>query len=632
MWRYAIIILNLIVACGQGSAEELSPQERYDLVHRDLARGWNTWDTRSVLNQLYMPYAFGLELQLEDSVGQRKSNFRIGERGTDAATLRPYAHAYDGSYWKIGVQWHGIDLEIESASQDSTNVTILHCNDAIKDSKLIVRPTTFWMRGNQVAIDSMGNYQIGPKDKSLIVKGAVLAPHLKIGQGQIIAPLSQDIIIANNFQGREAEARSFVSNKAKNLETAQRSTYGDNYDCYKGMQTVLGWNNIYDPTIRRVITPVSRIWSSEWFASKDFGGFTLFCWDAYFAAMMLGVDNKELAYANIGEITLALTEAGFVPNCYYSNGFKSRDRSQPPVGSLALWYLYERYGDKWLLELLYDNLLTWNRWWNTNRNWDGLLCQGSSPYEKITYFRSEYDANTRYGAILESGLDNSPMYDEVDFDTARHLLTQQDVGLTSLYVMDCNYLAKIANELDKTDDAAELKARANQYSQALQELWCEEDGMFYNRSAIDGSFNKRTSPTNFYPLIANVATPAQAERMISEHLCNSEEFGGDYVIPATPRNDPSFTDNEYWRGRIWGPLNFLTYLGLCNYDCAEVRKEFAEKSKKLFLQSWMGPGYVFENYNAVTGDGDDILRSDKYYHWGALLALISLIENDIVKI
>lgn len=121
------------------------------------------------------------------------------------------------------------------------------------------------------------------------------------------------------------------------------------------MQSVLAWDNIYDPSIRKVITPVSRIWSSEWFASEDFGGFTLFCWDTYFAAMMLAVGSKELAYANAVEITKAITECGFIPNCFYSNGFKSRDRSQPPVGSLVVWMLYKQYKEKWFWSYFIKN-------------------------------------------------------------------------------------------------------------------------------------------------------------------------------------------------------------------------------------------------------------------------------------
>ena len=93
--------------------------------------------------------------------------------------------------------------------------------------------------------------------------------------------------------------------------------------------------------------------------------------------------------------------------------------------------------------------------------------------------------------------------------------------------------------------------------------------------------------------------------MIEAHLTNPDEYWGEYVIPATPRNDPAFSDNEYWRGRIWAPLNFLVYMGLRNYNFPDVRHQFAEKSKALLLKSWLKNGYVFENYNATTGEGDD---------------------------
>jgi hypothetical protein len=118
--------------------------------------------------------------------------------------------------------------------------------------------------------------------------------------------------------------------------------------------------------------------------------------------------------------------------------------------------------------------------------------------------------------------------------------------------------------------------------------------------------------------------------MVDEHLLNPGEFWGEWVIPATPRNDPAFADNTYWRGRIWAPLNFLVYLGLRNYDLPEARKALSEKSKNLLLKSWLSDGYVFENYSAVTGAGDDVGNSDKFYHWGALLGFITLIEEGYI--
>ena len=71
-------------------------------------------------------------------------------------------------------------------------------------------------------------------------------------------------------------------------------------------------------------------------------------------------------------------------------------------------------------------------------------------------------------------------------------------------------------------------------------------------------------------------------------------------------------------------------MGLRNYDTPTInkaRKVFAKKSRDLLLKSWLSDRYVFENYNATTGVGDDVNNSDKFYHWGALLGFINLIDE-----
>ena len=102
------------------------------------------------------------------------------------------------------------------------------------------------------------------------------------------------------------------------------------------------------------------------------------------------------------------------------------------------------------------------------------------------------------------------------------------------------------------------------------------------------------------------------------------------MIPAIARNDAAFEDQDYWRGRIWGPMNYLVSLGLARYpqgDVAEARKKLAAKSLELFLKEWKANGHVHENYNGMTGEGDDVGSSDRFYHWGALLGLIALEEE-----
>ena len=100
------------------------------------------------------------------------------------------------------------------------------------------------------------------------------------------------------------------------------------------------------------------------------------------------------------------------------------------------------------------------------------------------------------------------------------------------------------------------------------------------------------------------------------------------ALISIARNDPAFHDQNYWRGRIWGPMNYLVYLGLCNYDDSAVRRDFAKKSYDLFLKEWRDQGHVHENYNAITGTGDDVGNSDRFYHWGALLGYIEYLEQN----
>jgi hypothetical protein len=615
---------------GQAATGQ-TPAERYQKMQRQLATGWNTWDTRSVLTHVLLPYGAAIDLNLTDANGERVNTFQIGDRGKGAPVMHPGAHTYDGAYTDISLEWKGLKLRVQSAAEGLKNVILVTPLEGnASGGRLVIAPKSVWYRTVKTEVRenrfTLGLY--GSKPEIPDIQGVVNGEQVSVKGREISVSTDKPVVIACDADMSVESAKAFIQSHADAFVETNRKKFGEYYDVYNAMQNVVAWDNIYDPTIGRVVTPVSRIWNVGWSSNPSMGGFILFCWDTYFASMMLATGSKELAYANAFEITDALTENGFVPNFYAVNNYKSRDRSQPPVGSLAVWNIYQKYKEKWFLELVYDNLLQWNRWWDKNRNIDGLLCWGSSPFEKVTYRWWEYQGvNETAGGALESGLDNSHMYDSIAFDSDKHVQKLNDAGLSGLYIMDCNLLAKIANELGKKKDVAELQKRSALYSKNMSKMWDEKRGLYYNRHTDSGELDLRISPTNFYPMLANVPTQQQAERMVKEHLLNTDEFWGEWVIPATPRNDPAFKDNEYWRGRIWAPLNFLVYMGLRNYNLPEARKELSEKSKSLLLKSWLKDGYVFENYNSVTGEGDDVVNSDKFYHWGALLGFITLIEE-----
>lgn len=235
-----------------------------------------------------------------------------------------------------------------------------------------------------------------------------------------------------------ASVEALLEARAATVDSSLDETDGDAREVAAAVQSSLAWNTIFDPEFRRVVTPVSRVWSSNQ------AGWVLFCWDTYFAALLAAqFGNRDLAYANLVEITRHAVPAGFVPNVANAYGFVSLDRSQPPVGAPILLEIFKRFGDRFILNMLFEPLLKWNRWWHAARRaGEGCLAWGSNAYEPVVGNEWETPAKVvggRFGASLESGMDNSPSYDEVDYDPQTGTLELQDVGLTSMYVADCRW-------------------------------------------------------------------------------------------------------------------------------------------------------------------------------------------------
>jgi hypothetical protein len=276
-------------------------------------------------------------------------------------------------------------------------------------------------------------------------------------------------------------------------------------------------------------------------------------------------------------------------------------------------------------------LLRWNRWFFEHRHTgEGLMAWGSDPRPIVTgnFWESE-GINATYGGALESGLDNSPMYDDAAFDPRRHIMLLADVGLMALYVMDCAALADILGVLGRAQEAQEVLDRRAQVTVGLHSLWQGDFGLCLNRRLDTGLPSRRIAPTNLYALAADGWSPVQVDAMVG-HMLNPEEFWGEFVLPSIARNDPAFDDQDYWRGRVWAPMNFLVYLALRHQAVPQARRALSEKSLALLMREWREHGHVHENYNAVTGMGCDVNNSDCYYHWGALLALPALIEAGIL--
>lgn len=627
-FNYFAFLLLMLCATHHAMAQ---PEKEYRSVQQKLSTGWGTFDHRSVFNHVLLPDGLSLNLCFSRRTHGNEENYLkeafISSRGGGRPEkITPGMHAYDASYTELTCEWQGSKFKIESAVEiGNLYLLVSPIETAQVIPGVVLEVGMLWNREGNVKLQKE-SVEVELPSKKISIKSCnpLIKDQLPTTSKYMVALMSQQVAYYTGDKKMSIEeVTSLVAQKRERLLRSY-DQFGNLSETYKAMQGVLAWNIIYDASNHRVIYPVSRIWN------QNFGGhYVLFDWDTYFASFMVSMENKELAYANAVEITKAISPGGFIPNFTGSYNESSYDRSQPPVGSFVFKQLYRKYQDKWLLEYVFDELLTWNLWWPKNRDNKGLLCWGSSLVQPP--LKGDFATNTWQGAAYESGLDNSPMYDNIPFNKETHMLELADAGLTALYVMDCDALAEIATILGKSVEAKELVQRATLYRKNMSQLWDEKAGIYKNKRTDSGEFSPILSPTNFYPLLAKVPTQAQAERMVKEHLLNPDEFYGEWMLPSIAKNVPAYHDQDYWRGRIWGPMNFLVYMGLKNYNLPEAQKLLSENSNKLMMDNVRLNGYIYENYNGKTGNitnpAEGRQMGDNYYHWGALLGFISFMEN-----
>ena len=612
------------------------PSANYRAVQQRLAQGWNTWDTNSVTTHVLLPEGLAIAIGLKHNTAGWGAAFLgdalIGRLQPGAEQVVPGPHSWDGSYTDLRVAWKGHSWRIQSA-HDAMDLVLLATPlpsnpNSVLPPTLVVSVDFLWNRPGTALrhadfIETRGASGSVPVYCTCDLP-SVQAQNSNYADVPVAAPyfsadFAAPVGISTGRRRTLSQIEAIIERQRQAYEQSI-ALVGAATPIRDAIETTLGWDTIYEPNQRRVISPVSRIWNQNW------GGYVLFDWDTFFAATLASIGDRGLAYANAMEILREETPQGFVPNYAHPGGWKSFDRSEPPVGAITVLDLYRQFHHRWFLADTFEPLLRWNRWWDQHRQMQGYLAWGSDG-DSHPANPDDSSRGTHQGAVYESGLDNSPMYDGAVYDPQSQLLEVADVGLMSLYIADCDALAQIADVLARPAEARELRDRSDRYRARLSTLWSEQDGIFLNKDLHTGQFSRRLSPTNFYPLLARAATPTQAQAMIQKHLLNPNEFWGQWIIPSIARNDPAFADQNYWRGRIWGPMNYLVYLGLRNYDDPEARRDFAQKSYELFLKEWKENGHVHENYNAITGSGDDVTSSDRFYHWGALLGYVEYLEQ-----
>jgi putative isomerase len=192
------------------------------------------------------------------------------------------------------------------------------------------------------------------------------------------------------------------------------------------------------------------------------------------------------------------------------------------------------------------------------------------------------------------------------------------------------------------DDADRWQGMQAELADAMGRMWDPIDGMFYNldvqRHPIDNTNQpidwvvplKFRSWTAFAPLWAGVASEAQAERLVREHLTNREEFWSGWGLRSLAANEPAYctfagSNPSNWQGPIWVVSNYIAWEGLRRYGYEDVAAELAGDLLETLARDLESAGCLHEYYHPESGEG---LTHPGFVNWNTLAVRMTMTDSD----
>ena len=492
---------------------------------------WQTWYQPSLLGHMHMPSGVVMDLTVA-SADEVLYPLNVFRQFNPAGVVQGL-HSPDGSnYTELTVRawrWRACDMLLRS-TVTAAGALLLHAAANGSDCSplsLLLTPRMARERPGASSMSEGGGSFTASAARGFAALVArplagcaapALLPWANISGAYLALPLMPRgeagfVIDAGSEPPPDlGQAGALIDAARHALVAAANATYGALGETFLASVAAARWNTIFVPQ-EGVFTVVGRTW--------DFGGgYVRFVWDNLLLAWQLGMEagqQRDVAYQNIIQVVLGRTSAGFPPN-WGSASASSADRSEPQLGAQVLLRLYRRWGDTWLVELLFEPLLAWAEWvWESRRGWSAVPGSGSDGRTDLVSLGSDpvccdSSANTLQGARYESGLDNSPMYDleAALFNESSHLMGLLDVGASALLVAELEALSSLAGIAGRPEVLPTLAARSLAISAALNaHAWDEAGGTFANVFAANGSLYPRMGPPVFFPLLTATAVPPQ---------------------------------------------------------------------------------------------------------------------------
>lgn len=323
----------------------------------------------------------------------------------------------------------------------------------------------------------------------------------------------------------------------------------------------------------------------------------MYYWDSYFMALGLRGTKLESMIPGMAENLRELMKRfSVIPN---GSRFYFTSRSQPPFFTALIWEAYRVKQERsdadlhaWLSEMLLAAELEHQTvWMGAAQPHDRLHQSGLSRYFDINYLDIL--------ASCESGWDHSTRCDE-------RWLEHLPVDLNSiLYACELDMM-RMAQTLGDPHRAAAWQAKAEARAEIVRTmLWDDSSGFFLDYDFKLQQLNPLASLAGFYPLWAGIATPQQAERMVTEGLPKFLHSGG-LVTTLTAQ-----AGRQWAFPNGWAPLHWLVDAGLERYGYASEARVLRVAWLETIANEFERTGALWEKYN-VTAARDHAVEEGVY--------------------
>nr|WP_299625232.1 hypothetical protein [uncultured Tateyamaria sp.] len=363
---------------------------------------------------------------------------------------------------------------------------------------------------------------------------------------------------------------------------------------------------------------------------NDRGGYTIptsglypyqWNWDSAFAALGFAQFDLDRAWCEIETLFTGQWTNGMVPHILFhapdegyfpshevwqgTGPIPSSGISQPPVAATMARLIYERDPEIGAarMEMLFDKMVAWHRWfmawrldrgavcvthpWEAGRDnapdWDVAMAaitpDGVGEYKRrdtshvdSSMRPTKYDYD-RYIWLVQRGArlgwDEAAMLDGTPFRVA-------DPTMTFTLLRAMRDLAVMGAALGR--DTGEIEGWIKVLEAGAATLWNDDLGCYDSRDVRSGTWAGAVSNASFLCWYAGIDRPEM--RDLYRDVLAQVKYG----VPSLPPSDDRFDGKRYWRGPVWGVMNLMIALGLADMGLTDEAEALRASTADLVAQ------------------------------------------------